>query len=243
MSYTNTLSTDTNAAFSRSHRIDERIRRINTCIPGVITAYNTEDGSVNCRPTIKKFAGLETFDIVEFERVPVVYSSGGGYSLTFPLTEGDPCLILFSQVDLDNWSTFLEDMAPNSPRQFDLSDSICLPGLYSPARSLNNTTNEYVQLNNSDDSVRIRLNDNGMEVYKDGDELFDILQSTNEDINKVFQIQTVLNEIINRAFDTSLDPALSAASPLVNAQNVIMIESIISFLQKRDQLLNMSINT
>lgn len=65
---------------------------------------------------------------------PVIFLGGGGYSLTFPVDEGDECLVLFNDRDIDNWFAGLSSGTPNSSRLHSFSDAVILVGL----RSLQN---------------------------------------------------------------------------------------------------------
>jgi hypothetical protein len=64
---------------------------------------------------------------------PVVFPSGGGAYLSFPVTKGDPCLVLFNDRDLDLWFTTGNVVGPNSARAHSLSDGIVLVGIRNKA--------------------------------------------------------------------------------------------------------------
>lgn len=68
--------------------------------------------------------------------VPVVILSGGPWSLTFPIAQGDECLILFNDRDIDNWFQSGQVGALASGRLHSFSDGIALVGLRSLARSI-----------------------------------------------------------------------------------------------------------
>lgn len=60
---------------------------------------------------------------------PVFIPSGGTGYLTFPITAGDPCLVLFNDRDLDNWFAGGANTPANSTRMHDLSDGMVLVGV------------------------------------------------------------------------------------------------------------------
>ena len=61
---------------------------------------------------------------------PLMINNGGGASITFPVANGDTCLILFNDRDIDNWwSTGTTSSPPNSARLHDLSDAIVIVGI------------------------------------------------------------------------------------------------------------------
>lgn len=63
--------------------------------------------------------------------VPVIIMGGGGFSLTFPISLGDECLILFNDRDIDNWFQGNSSQSPASARLHSFSDGIALVGLNS----------------------------------------------------------------------------------------------------------------
>lgn len=68
--------------------------------------------------------------------VPVFINSGGSGHLTFPITAGDTCLVLFNDRDIDNWFSTGNTTAPNTGRAHDLSDGLALVGFRSVANAL-----------------------------------------------------------------------------------------------------------
>ncbi len=60
--------------------------------------------------------------------VPVIILGGGGFNLTFPISPGDDCLILFNDRDLDNWFAGLVNGPVNSGRLHSFSDGLALVG-------------------------------------------------------------------------------------------------------------------
>ncbi len=67
---------------------------------------------------------------------PVFFASGGDGRLTFPVTAGDPCLVLFNDRDIDNWFSGGPNTPPNSDRQHDLSDGMIIVGFRYKAAAL-----------------------------------------------------------------------------------------------------------
>lgn len=78
--------------------------------------------------------------------VPVVFPSGGGFTLTFPIQEGDECLLFFNDRQLDNWFAQGAGQAPTIGRLHDLSDAFALVGIRSSPRALAGVSTASVQL-------------------------------------------------------------------------------------------------
>lgn len=69
---------------------------------------------------------------------PIVNLRGGSTALTFPITVGDECLVLFNDRDLDNWFTGGTGSPNATARLHSYSDAIALIGVRSLANVLLN---------------------------------------------------------------------------------------------------------
>lgn len=83
-------------------------------------------------------------------KVPIIILNGGGATLTFPISNGDTCLVFFCDKDFDNWfETGVIDI-PNTERIHDISDGIALVGIYSLASSIESYYNGFqIKYNNA----------------------------------------------------------------------------------------------
>lgn len=70
--------------------------------------------------------------------VPVFANRGGTGFLTFPITAGDLCLVLFNDRDYDSFWATGNVQEPNSPRLHSLSDGLALVGFSTKAKKLAN---------------------------------------------------------------------------------------------------------
>lgn len=59
---------------------------------------------------------------------PVIVVGGGTTRITFPISKGDQCVLLFNDRDIDNWYNGSTTSANQSPRLHSLSDCIALIG-------------------------------------------------------------------------------------------------------------------
>ena len=57
--------------------------------------------------------------------------------VSFEIHPGDACLVIFSDVDIDNWFETGEASAPNSPRRHSLSDGFAFVGFRVPENQEN----------------------------------------------------------------------------------------------------------
>lgn len=121
------------AQFIQSLQIftETAISDINTTMPGKIVSVSSDGSRVVVKPAMPKALAsgksLEPPDIIE---VPVVWprSQGDKIGMTMPLRPGDGVMLVFAQRSLEGWLSG-QDVAPDDPRRYDLSDAIAIPGL------------------------------------------------------------------------------------------------------------------
>ena len=70
---------------------------------------------------------------------PVICLGGGAGALTFPISQGDECLVMFNDRDIDNWFSGGGGAGVATPRAHAFADGIVLVGL----RSLGNVLSGY----------------------------------------------------------------------------------------------------
>lgn len=134
---------------------------------GTITSFNpltqTAQATINYTKTFLKVdaVGDTTVTPTNYAQLidcPVICLGGGGGYLTFPIEEGDECLVLFNDRDFDNWFNGSSSSAPSTPRSHAFSDAIILVGL----RSLANVIPLY-----DTDAVSLRYGTNSIKIYED----------------------------------------------------------------------------
>jgi hypothetical protein len=102
------------------------------CIPCIVQSYDPEKGTVECQPAIREKI-INQNEENEYKNlplllnVPVVFPSNSEYAVTFPLEKGDECLVLFSDLSIDNFWQKGNVQNPIEDRRHDLSDGIAIP--------------------------------------------------------------------------------------------------------------------
>lgn len=102
------------------------------CIPCIIQSYDPEKGTVECQPAVREKIinqneENEYRNLPLLLNVPVVFPSNSEYAVTFPLKKGDECLVLFSDLSIDNFWQKGNVQNPIEDRRHDLSDGIAIP--------------------------------------------------------------------------------------------------------------------
>lgn len=144
--------------------------KIWTALPGVIRSFDPTRMTVVVQPTIQcQFTmpdGSRVWkSIPELLDVPVVWPSGGGYSLTFPVTSGDPVLILFSSRCIDAW---WDSGAPvnvqSELRMHDLSDGFALLGVRPRPNVLPSISASATQLRNESGDTFVSVQNSNVTI-------------------------------------------------------------------------------
>lgn len=65
------------------------------------------------------------------QAVPFVVLGGGSSRITFPISKGDNCLLLFCDYEIDRWWDTGESLPANYERRHDISDAFALVGVHS----------------------------------------------------------------------------------------------------------------
>lgn len=134
---------------------------------GTIQAFDpltqTADVTINYRKTFLKFSGTAEYsyttdDYPQLVGIPIVILGGGGGCLTFPIEQGNECLVLFNDRDIDNWYAGGAGSPNATPRTHSFPDAIALVGV----NSMSNVVTLW-----DDDAVALRYGQNYVKIYED----------------------------------------------------------------------------
>lgn len=108
--------------------LQQFIKDLYTALPGLIVVYNPETKRATIQPALNTiFTDGITSSLPILQDVPVIFPAGGGYTLTFPLKNGDPVLILFSKSGIENFKTNYKQGLP-SDGVMSLENAVAIPG-------------------------------------------------------------------------------------------------------------------
>ena len=116
--------------------INEACFRTKCCIPCIVQSYNSANNTVEAQPAIRERVinedgSIQYANLPLLINVPVVFPSAGKISITFPLSRGDECLVIFSDLAIDNFWLKSGVQNPVEVRRHDLSDGIAIPSKFS----------------------------------------------------------------------------------------------------------------
>jgi hypothetical protein len=118
----NTLSHEEREALKQ-----EIFHSLHCALPGNIISFDPDRQTASIQPAAK--VGSLPYPVLT--DVPVFMP------VPFEINPGDACLVIFSDVDIDNWLETGEASAPNSPRRHSLSDGFAFVGFKVPGNPEN----------------------------------------------------------------------------------------------------------
>lgn len=124
----------------------ELARRLNCVQIGTIEAFNASEQTANVSLNFKRVINDTLKDYAVLVQVPCIVLNGGGGGLSFPISKGDTCVVLFNDRNMDNWFATGAVMEPDSARTHDMSDGIALVGIRSLANLLSGYLTDGVKL-------------------------------------------------------------------------------------------------
>jgi hypothetical protein len=116
-----------------------------TQFPARIVAYSNQIASVI--PVINHlFSDGDEAELPQIDGVPVIFPSGGGGIMSFPIQVGDPVWIECSMSAIDEWlEQYRDNILPSARRRHNLTDAVCLPCIYPKDRQIG-VDNDHVEL-------------------------------------------------------------------------------------------------
>lgn len=136
-----------------------------TALPAMVNAYDAAKMTVSAQPTVQarilSSAGKwSSVDLPLCQDCPVVFPSGGGYAITFPIAAGDEGILVFASRCIDAWWQNGKVQPQAEFRLHDLSDGMFIPGLFSQPRKLSPAPDaSKVQIRSADGTKLISMGD------------------------------------------------------------------------------------
>lgn len=137
-----------------------------TALPAIVQSYDPACGTVEAYPAMKFRQRLPDMsyawvDPPLFVDCPVVFPSGGGFTLTFPLAAGDEVLVVFASRCIDSWWDASGVQQQAEVRMHDMSDGFAVPGPKSRPRVIASMHTDGVELRNDARTAYFRISSIG----------------------------------------------------------------------------------
>lgn len=137
--------------------------------PGIIQSFNAQTQTCTVQLAIREEITNTDYStswvqLPLLTDVPILIPRAGGYSLTFPIKNGDECLVIFSDMCIDGWFGLGGIQNQPEKRRHDLSDAIAIVGLYSQPNVLENYSMDSMQLRSNSGSSYISFKENEIDI-------------------------------------------------------------------------------
>jgi len=147
---------------------------------------------------------------------PVVCLGGAAGALTFPITKGDECLVLFNDRDIDNWFAGGAGTGPATPRLHSFSDALVIVGVRSLGKVLQAYDTTRVVLKNGE--AKVGLTESLIKISNDEHTLNDLLQDLVSKIQDLVTATSAITVICSTPGNASSPPVNVAAITAVGTQ-------------------------
>lgn len=133
-----------------------------TCLPGIIESVNLTAMTAVVQLTVQGQSRVvegtwSNVDLPPILDCPIIFQSGGGYTLTFPIAPGDECVVHFASRCFDAWWQSGGVQPQAEFRMHDLSDGFVKVGPRSQPRVIPNISATTAQLRSDDGAVYVEL--------------------------------------------------------------------------------------
>lgn len=148
------LSNPTLADLLDRHKL-EVSRSINCVLIGAIESFDASTNTASVTISAKReYMDGEVLDFPLLTDCPVFTPQGGGSWLSFPISSGDPCIVLFNDRDIDQWFLSGQAKVPGSTRAHSLSDGLVLVGIQ-PLTGALSIDDSQVELHGGTNKVKV----------------------------------------------------------------------------------------
>lgn len=142
--------------------IDSALDSVHTAIPAKVTRYNASKQQADVQPLIKQayedeFGDRQVASLPVVTNCPVQFPGGGGFTLIYPLSEGDTGLLVFSQASIDKWLSTGGTVDPDIDHRHALTDGIFIPGVNPFSSPRSDGPSDKMIVGRDNNSVQIQI--------------------------------------------------------------------------------------
>lgn len=141
---------------------------IRCAIPAIIKNIDFEKQTCTAQPAIREYLILknkyEWVELPELADVPFFILGGGDWFVSFPIKEGDECLLIFADLCIDAWWANGGVQNQMDSRRHDLSDAFALIGFRSQPKKYKNLSKDKVEIRNQNKETALSFSSEGVEI-------------------------------------------------------------------------------
>ncbi len=171
-------------------------------------------------PDAMKVVRAKYLDYPVLTDCPVVFLGGGDGFLTFPVEEGDECLLIFNDRSLNNWFEGNQGAPLDSGRLHSLSDGIILCGIRSKPKAIPDFDMERARLQKGTATVAVGKEDKVL-VENESLNLKTVLTNLTSQLSDLTGKLTDLSTAISTLSMTGVTPGGGASGPPMTAADFV----------------------
>jgi hypothetical protein len=161
--------------------MDGRQAQIWTSTPAIVESF--DGNTLRAKPAIQekvraKDGTVSDVNLPLLIYCPVVFPTGGGYVLTFPIKPGDEVLIVFASRCIDNWWKQGGVQKQAEMRMHDISDGFAIPGPLSDPRKVSNVSTTATVLRSMDNLLNVTLDSSIQKILINATNQIDLTATT-----------------------------------------------------------------
>lgn len=217
------------------HMIQENTRKhlkkCHTAFPGKVVKYYPERGMCDIQPVMQfKKPNGEWIDYPELKDVPVWWPQSYGQTSTivYPIKKNDEVLVLVAERPIDFW---LFGMQTEQDLMFDLSEAVCIPGLFAEPNALAKTAQDHLSIiiQRKDNFIEIKPNDIIIDAQRDT--IINVLRDVTVNADRNVTVNAEKDVTVNADQDAILNVERDA---IVNAEHDITINADVEPVEEGD---------
>jgi len=199
--------------------IRKHLKKMHTAVPGKVVKYDPDRGMCDVQPVMQyKKPNGEWIDYPELKDVPVWWPQTYGQESTivYPIKKDDEVLVLLMERPIDYW---LFGQQTKQDLMFDLSEAICIPGLFAKPNKLAKTAQD-------EKAIIIQRKDTFVKIKEKEIEL-NSKETVVVNAKKEVTVNTDTDVIVNAKKDVTVnadgDIALNAENTIeLNAEEILI---------------------
>ena len=111
--------------------VSQALKTVHTSLPGIVNQYDATTRRARVQPAVDllKTDGTSMPKPILLD-VPVLFPTGGGFTMSVPLAAGDPVMLLFAERDIAAFKETLEVGPPLTDDIMEIQHVVCVPGFW-----------------------------------------------------------------------------------------------------------------
>lgn len=114
--------------------VSSALQGVHVSMPGQVQTYYPDTQTADIQPMVQEVLFTEdgnrsAFTFPVLPNVPIAFPRGGGFSMRFPLVQGDSVLLVFLESSISEWRATGQISEPLDLRRHGLGSPVAYPGL------------------------------------------------------------------------------------------------------------------